>query len=146
MKKLYSEIQIDASPEIVWEILLDFEAYPEWNPFMPSIDGKAKVDSKLRVRIEPPVGKGATFRPAVTVVESNRRFEWFGKMGLRGIFDGRHRFEIEPVSGGTRLIQSEEFTGALVPLLAKSLDRGTKAGFELMNEALKERAESRNGR
>ena len=38
-------------------------------------------------------------------------------------------------------MQNETFTGALVPLLARSLDRDTAAGFALMNAALKTRAE-----
>jgi len=145
MKKLHSEIEIDATPETVWEVLLDFASYPQWNTYIPSIEGEANEGSQLRVRIEPPVGKGATFKPTVTEVKTGRRFEWLGRLGFKGVFDGRHRFEIEAVSGGTRLVQSEEFTGVLVPLLAKSLDRGTVAGFEAMNQALKERAESRNG-
>jgi Polyketide cyclase / dehydrase and lipid transport len=33
-KQLDSSIDIDAGPERVWEVLTDFGAYPEWNPFM----------------------------------------------------------------------------------------------------------------
>ena len=60
-----------------------------------------------------------------------------------GVFDGRHIFELEPTPVGTRLVQREEFTGILVPLFARSLDKGTKAGFEAMNLAIKQRAEAR---
>ena len=141
MKKLHTEIQIEASPEIVWETLLDFAAYPDWNPFIVSLEGTAKTGSKLRARIEPPVGKGMTFRPTVTAVEPGRYFEWLGTLGIKGLMDGRHQFRIEAVDGGTRFTQSEEFTGLLVPLLARTLDKGTPAGFELMNQAIKDRAE-----
>ncbi len=141
MKKLHTEININASPEIVWDTLMDFESYADWNPFVVSIEGEAKVGSKLKARIEPPVGKGMTFKPTVTAVEQGRYFEWLGSLGVRGVMDGRHQFRIEPVSGGTRFTQSEEFTGLLVPLLSKTLDKGTPAGFEAMNQAIKERAE-----
>jgi hypothetical protein len=40
----------------------------------------------------------------------------------------------------TRLTQSEEFSGLLVPFTATVLER-TRAGFEAMNEALRARAE-----
>ena len=33
-------IDIDAGPHAVWDVLTDFPAYPEWNPFMASIDGE----------------------------------------------------------------------------------------------------------
>jgi hypothetical protein len=56
--------------------------------------------------------------------------------------DVDHVFTIEPrPGGGTRLRQDETFRGVLVPFLARSLDRGTLAGFYAMNDALKRRVE-----
>jgi hypothetical protein len=40
-----------------------------------------------------------------------------------------------------RFVQRERFSGLLVPLLAKSLDKGTRAAFEAMNRAIKQQAE-----
>jgi hypothetical protein len=82
-------------------------------------------------------------KPVLTEVAKARVLEWWGHLGVRGIFDGRHRFELHPENGATRLVQRETFTGALVPLMARSLDRGTAAGFALMNAALKARVEQR---
>lgn len=84
-----------------------------------------------------------TFRPTVTVVENERVFEWLGHLGIPGIFDGRHRFEIEPTPKGSRFSQSEVFTGLLVRLFRKTLDTQTVRGFEASNRAIKERAEAR---
>jgi len=61
--------------------------------------------------------------------------------GRAGVFDGEHRFAIEPTAGGSRLIQEGRFTGVLVPLLTKGLRKRTLPAFEQMNEAVKERAE-----
>ena len=68
-------------------------------------------------------------------------FEWWGHLVVRGLFDGRHRFELEPTARGTRVAHTETFTGILVPLLRRSLDTHTAAGFELMNHALKAQVE-----
>jgi hypothetical protein len=82
-----------------------------------------------------------TFKPRVTVVEPGRRLEWLGTMGIPGIFDGRHSFTLTPVGEGcTRLVQAEDFTGALIPFTGKLLSK-TKAGFEAMNAALVTRLE-----
>jgi hypothetical protein len=142
MKKLSTEIEIEASPDRVWDILMDFPAYPVWNPFAVSIVGEARIGETLEVQLQPPGGKSMTFKPTVTELQAGNYFEWFGKLGVRGVFDGRHQFRIEPTSSGTRLIQSEEFTGILVPLVSRFLNGGTRLGFEASNQALKERAEA----
>jgi hypothetical protein len=127
----------------VWNVLVAFEAFGSWNPFIVSIEGDQSVGSRLRVRLQPPGGRGTTFRPTVTLNEPGRAFGWLGHLGLPGLFDGAHRFEVEGLSGGrTRFVQSESFCGLLVPLLRRSLRTNTLAGFEAMNRALKERAEA----
>lgn len=141
MRKLRTEIEINASPDRVWEVLTDFASYEQWNPFITKAKGTAALGAKLQIWMEPPGGRAARFSPVIADAEPPYRLEWHGKLLVKGLFDGRHRFEIEATSGGTNLIQSEEFTGALVPLLAKSLDGPTRQGFELMNQAIKERIE-----
>lgn len=140
--ELHTEIVIDAAPAIVWTILTDLAAYPEWNPFITSAEGGVAVGERLVNRLEPPGGAAMTFRPTVTEVDSGRVFEWLGRLGLPGLFDGRHRFELVPSGDGTRLIQTERFTGVLVLFMKKALDTKTRAGFEAMNAALKTRAEA----
>jgi hypothetical protein len=62
-------------------------------------------------------------------------------MGVSGLLDGRHSFTLTPLGHGrTRLLQAEVFSGALVPLAGSVLAK-TKAGFEAMNEALRDRLE-----
>jgi hypothetical protein len=84
-----------------------------------------------------------TFRPRVTEAEEGRVFEWLGRLPVPGLFDGRHRFELEPVDGGRTLLRhSERFRGVLVRFMRKSLDTQILAGFRAMNDALAERVES----
>ena len=58
--QLHSELDIDAPPEVVWEVLTDLAAYGEWNPFITSSVGTAEVGEKLVNRMEPPGGMAAT--------------------------------------------------------------------------------------
>jgi hypothetical protein len=142
-KELYTSIEIEAPAERVWQILTDFEQFPDWNPFIRRIKGEAKSGTKLEAYLQPPGGQGMTFRPTVLKAEPNREFRWLGRLFFPGLFDGEHFFIIEPLSPGrVRFTQGEHFSGLLVPLLAKSLDTNTRRGFELMNEALKARAEN----
>lgn len=143
MKQLHTEIHIDAPPATVWDILVDLDRYSDWNPFIVEATGAVAVGERLRVRIQPPGRRATTFRPTVTVAEPQRTFEWLGHLGVRGVFDGRHRFQLEPHGSGTRFVQTEQFTGVAVPLLfSRALDQSTHSGFEAMNNALKDRSEA----
>ena len=144
MKRLHSEVLIDASPAEVWAILTDFSGYHEWNPFLVDASGEPREGTTLSVTLAPPGGRRITLRPEVTSVAAGEVLEWWGHLGVRGLFDGRHRFELQAAGRGTHLVQSEIFTGVLVPLVARSLDRGTAAGFALMNSALKAHAEKQS--
>jgi hypothetical protein len=141
-KQLTSRIDIDATPEQVWQVLTDFAAYPQWNPFITRAEGEARPSSRLVLRMQPVGARGVTLSPTVVEATPGQRLRWLGPFGIRGIFDAEHSFTItarEP--GGVRLSQDERFTGILVPLMARSLDRHTQPAFEAMNAALKDRAE-----
>ncbi|MCP5026388.1 MAG: SRPBCC domain-containing protein [Actinomycetia bacterium] len=137
--QLETEIMIDGSPEEVWAVLVDLDSHAEWNPFMPSAQGRVAEGERLEISIRPPGGKASTVRPTVTEVKAGRAFEWLGQAGVKGLFDGRHRFELEPVGSGTRLRHSEYFTGLLIRPARRWLDRKVLPGFEAMNTALAER-------
>ena len=143
MKELHTEIEIDAPAERVWRLLTDFASYPQWNPFIRSISGQLTPGEHLRVRLEPPGGRGMTFKPEVLEAAPNRELRWLGHLLVPGLFDGEHSFAIQPLEENrVRFVQREAFKGLLVPLFARGLEANTRRGFEQMNGALKERAES----
>ncbi len=142
MKELYSEIEIQATDEKVWQVLTDFASFPQWNPFMRRAAGELKKGAKLEVYIQPPGASGTTFRPTVLEADPKRELHWIGHLLIPGLLDGEHILTIEPLSENcVRFVQRETFTGVLVPLFAGSLAADTQRGFEEMNRALKARAE-----
>lgn len=120
-------------------MLADLSTYPRWNPFIVEASGPLEVGAALRVKIKPPGRRATSFSPIVSAAEPGRLLEWKGKLGVRGLFDGTHRFELRPTESGTLFVQSETITGILVKPLERML-RDTEAGFELMNRALASRA------
>ncbi len=140
---LQTEIEIEASAERVWAVLSDFASYPQWNPFIKSVVGAAQQGTRLRILLQPSGGRAMRFSPIVLAAEPKRELCWLGRLVMQGVFDGEHRFLIEPLSEGkVRFQQSERFSGLLVGPLRASLDRDTRRGFEEMNRALKARAEN----
>lgn len=135
-------IDIQASPDAVWEVLTDFAAYRDWNPFMKRIEGVPEVGTKLVVHMSPPGGRGITFKPTVLAASPGRELRWLGKLGVRGLFDGEHSFILTAnADGTTQLSHGERFTGILVPLFKSTLNN-SHAGFEAFNSALKQRVET----
>jgi len=94
MKSIESEITIDAPVASVWSHLIDFVHYPNWNVFIPSISGELKEGSKWKVTIHPPGGSKMTFAPKCTKMETGKRFQWKGSLGIPGLFDGEHIFSL----------------------------------------------------
>jgi hypothetical protein len=143
MKEIHTQIEINATPERVWKILTNFAAYPEWNPFIRSaVCQELKPGEIIEIALLPPEGEGWTFHPVLTTVHPERELEWLGRFILPGLFDGRHSFRIRVVDQNhIRFTQAESFRGVLVPFFGGLLEK-TRAGFEEMNCALKQRAES----
>ena len=141
MKNIQTEILINTDITKVWDVLMNFDSYPKWNPFITSISGERKLGNRLTVSINPPGGKGMTFKPNILTLEANKEFRWKGKLGINGIFDGEHYFILESVDKDiTKFIHGEKFSGLLVPLVGKMLDK-TQKGFQLMNESIKKECE-----
>jgi len=135
--ELKTSIKIEATPQRVWQQLMDFESYGTWNPFITEIHGNAAKGEQLSIH-----AGGMKFKPTVLVHEENREFKWLGSLLFKGVFDGAHRFLLEKdADGNTIFHHSEHFQGILVPVFKKKLLVETKAGFEQMNEALKQQVE-----
>jgi hypothetical protein len=143
MKTVRTQIVIDAPAERVWNTLANLAAYPDWNPFISRVTGRLLPGARLQVTLDPPGGRRMTFRPRVLAVMPRRELRWRGRLLVPGLFDGEHRFAIEPLGAGrVRFVHEERFTGLLVPLFARGLDQHTRPGFDAMNAALKARAEA----
>jgi len=140
-RRIDTEIHIAAPPARVWQVLTDFAAYPDWNPFLIAVQGRAEPMTHLEVRIRMPDRREHVFKPVVLQATPERALRWLGRVGLPGVFDGEHGFFLEAEGAGTRFRQTESFQGFLVPLLWRQVGPATTAGFAAMNAALKARAE-----
>ncbi|WP_336001235.1 SRPBCC domain-containing protein [Halorientalis halophila] len=143
MDEIITDIEIDGSPEAVWAVLTDFEAYPEWNPAM-EIDGDAVEGDRLEVTMDYENMRKMTFNPRVLVADRPTELRWQGRLFVSGLYDGEHRFELTSLDDGerTRLTQAETFRGVLVGFINRRIGDDVEAGFNQVNEALKRRVEN----
>lgn len=143
MKTIETQIKASSTPEKIWKILINFEEYELWNPFMIKVVGDAKLGSKIMVKIQTVRGKQRTYYPTITRLEINKELRWKGKSFLPGIFDGERIFIIEKSTDNkVSFIHKEIFTGLGVKLVGDKLDEDLRESFDKMNIALKTKAEN----
>ena len=141
--QIQTEIIINASAQRVWDILTDFENYQNWNPFIVHSQGKAVAGQKLQntMRLN---GKDQVFKPTLLKVEPIRYVEWLGSLFFKGLFDGRHFFELVPIDENqVKLIHGESFGGGFKRLIMSQVGDETRENFIKMNQALKQEAEKK---
>jgi len=137
--------QIDGPAQAVWDVLADTERYSEWNPFITRFDGQLNAGQRIAVQLQLPDRPVQRMQPTLQDVTPGASFSWLGHVGIAGILDGRHHFEVLPTSDTTcTLVQSERLSGLLLPAFRAMLLDKTPKAFELMNEALRARVEHAN--
>ncbi len=144
MKEIYTEIEINASPAKVWEVLTDFKKYPSWNPFILSISGTLKKDSEMDMMLKIYKHKETEFKPVVIKCEPEKEIRWFGKkaLGGMGLIEGEQVFHLKKINEfKTKFIHTEFFKGLFLPMIWGSISYDTQIAFENMNAALKKRCE-----
>jgi hypothetical protein len=135
-----TNIDINASREAVWKVLIDFPNYSEWSPSV-RIEGTPEVGRRLVVHMSADGVHGMSFKPEVLAITPNRELRWIGKLGIHGIADGEHYFILNSNDDGTtRLNHGERFSGALIALAKGNAGKG-EVGYEAFSLALKQRVE-----
>jgi hypothetical protein len=140
MRIISATVDIAATRQEVWGVLADLNSYRDWNPFIQSASGQLMVGGILTMKFVPTQGRAMVIRPKVLNVQPDALLSWKGGVIMPGIFDGTHRFVLESSEGGTRVTQSEQFQGVLVPFMRGTID-ATVENFQALNQALKERVE-----
>jgi len=137
--EIVTQIDISASPDEVWRVLADTNAYPDWNPFLVRMDGGLVEGAVLTNTMQPSGGAAMTFRPTILTVVPGRELRWLGRLFLPRIFDGEHYFLLQRQAEGTRLVHGEKFAGILLWFIDPTR---FKPDFEAMNHALRTRVEA----
>ncbi|KAH7908676.1 hypothetical protein BJ138DRAFT_1157103 [Hygrophoropsis aurantiaca] len=160
-----ASIDIDAPRDVVWDVLMDWNAYREWNPFVrnqqitsskgtPLDDQTPHVGSFLSLRpvhIPPTLNDARWFPPSsaaflrITAFDTeNCRAAW-ESVGMPGWVLSTERWQalVEIDGGRTRYETIEVFGGVAAYIIRVLLRGGLRAGFRAMAEGLKTRAEER---
>jgi uncharacterized protein YndB with AHSA1/START domain len=131
------EIDIAAPAEVVWEVLTDFDGWPQWNPEVKSMswDGPLAPGSVFRWKAGP-----GSIVSTLEEVDRPRYVRWRGRtMSIAAI----HEWRLEELDGGTHVETNESFSGGLARLLRRTLQKQLDRALEEGLEHLKREAEQR---
>lgn len=147
-----ASVVIDAPLQLVWEVMLDTEAYAAWNPFVERVDtaSPAAVGNPIVLHVRWPGGRTNRSPERITAIDAPTVAEGRTTAALSYAFEGlparlglvrsvRHQRLTQSDDGPTTYDTVGEFSGPLVPLagMARVAD-----GFRRHAEGLKQRAES----
>ena len=108
-KTVHAERVIPHSAGVIWAALMDTGRYGEWNPIFVSAEGLFEEGGTVRYQMKTPDGATTPVEPLVRRLASEQELNQFG--GMRGVLTFDHTWRLEPVEGGTRVTQHEEYRG-----------------------------------
>jgi hypothetical protein len=138
-------VDIAAPAAFVWDVLLDYPRYPEWNPYTVRVESTCSLGDPVDLYLPDPLRPGELMhqREWVCLVEPPHRFAY--EMPATPELDVRARRDqhIEPAGpAACRYWTTDSFTGPLADLVLEHSGAWVKDGFDAVAVALKARCEA----
>ena len=133
------ELIIPAPRQAVWNVLVDFARYPEWNPFTVGVGTTGRIGDPVLLDVVLG-GRRMKMHERMRVYEPLRRVGW-GLRILGGVvLDCTRVQQLEDAGeGSTRYECHESFRGWSVPLFFRRYKAPMQEGFEAAAQALSRR-------
>ncbi len=111
--EIHTEIELDATPEQVWNLLEDVSRWREWSRIFSFVRPNARPGgfALLLASVGGPLPAALPVR--FDTFDTHREIRWHG--GPKMVAHGSHFLRLEALENNrTRLVHGEEFCGALV--------------------------------
>jgi hypothetical protein len=143
MPTLYTEIEISAPRNLVWDVLVSKEDWLKWNTFLYDLDptqslvqGKEVFLSLRRV----PGDEETEFKPRITLMQPGICLRW--QYSAPG-FKSEHIFELQDMGESrTKYIHQERVSGMISQVFLPFIRRDEQQGLRRMAWELKQYTES----
>lgn len=146
-----ARVEIDAPLATVWDVMMDVDAYGEWNPFCFKAEcpSPPKAGDPITLHVRWANGRTQTSPERISIVtppyddngvtKALLAYDYEGLPSKLGLVKGRRLQELSQEPGGPCLYETVElFSGPLVPLAGPGR---VQEGFQRHADALKVRAE-----
>ncbi|MFT5607153.1 MAG: hypothetical protein ACI9LY_001971 [Arenicella sp.] len=137
-------VNINAPSELVWQVLTDFSAYPDWNPFPVKAESTLVLGEPIVLTI--PQGRSGKLMKQTFVLEvcqAPNKIAWrLPKIGHKLLFNAyREQTIVATSETSCAYSTSDTFAGLVAGKIYKAQGKWVEKNFVKMAEALKLRCE-----
>jgi len=138
MKSYSATVNITANPDTIWNVLIDGDSYPDWDPGMARVEGTIALGEKVKFFTK--MSPDRAFPATVTTFEPGQIMVLTGGMPL-GLFKSERTHTLTPNADGSITFETKEiFSGPLLPLFGSNIPDLTEV-FENFSAGLKTQSE-----
>ena len=135
------KLEIAAPASVVWEVISDLPRYPEWNRFCIEARSTLEPGDAIDLHVQL-FSRPQWQREFMTDFVAGRGFAYSMKPVPLGALSSRRSHAIESLDEARCVYEScFRLQGWLMPLVRSVLGRRLQAGFAVMNEGVRQRAE-----
>ena len=136
-------VEIDAPAAFVWDVLVDYASYPEWNPYTIAVETTLEIGDRIDLTLPNPDGSAGTMlnREFIRIVDPPHHLRYDTGEEYPGLLGCRDQYVTELGSDRCSYHTTDTLSGELADLVMETNGAWIKAGFDSVATALKTRAE-----
>ena len=136
-------VEIAAPASFVWDVLVDYPRYREWNPYTIAVETTLEIDDRIDLTLPNPDGSDGTMlnREFIRVVDPPHHLRYDTGSEYPGLLGMRDQFISELGPDRCSYYTTDTLSGELADLVMETNGAWIKAGFDSVAHALKSRAE-----
>lgn len=129
-------IDIKTTPDALWQLLISFDKYPEWHPYLIQAEGAPTLKNKITFTYVKQDSTQDTFKAYILEATPDTVLSWGGSIGF--IFNAKHYYRIDRIDSETvRLTQGEYWHGIFGRSYGKKVYQDACANFQKQNQIMK---------
>jgi uncharacterized protein YndB with AHSA1/START domain len=136
-------VDIEAPQPFVWDVLVDYASYPEWNPYTVRVDAVLELGADVVLHLPHPDRPGELLvnKEVMRVIDAPRHLQYDTADNLPGIFAVRDQWVEHLDEGRSSYRTTDVFSGQWAQVAFDLQGQWVKDGFDAVAHALKARAE-----
>lgn len=137
-------VEIEAPAAFVWDVLVDYERYPEWNPYTTSARTTLEVGTPIELTLPSPDGSGAPFVTSefIRIVAPPHHLRYDSAEEYPGVVGVRDQWITSRGPDRCAYRTTDTLSGEHAGLAMELTGDWMQAGFDAVAHALKVRAEA----